>query len=84
MTVEFGPAHKCRRCGVEVQLVTRSFGRQGYEATETGLHHRYNCAGKQREIEAMIAKVMEPEYMPEAPGKTKPKVYRPIDLGVDE
>ena len=75
MTTEFGPAHKCRRCGVEMQLVQRSFGRSAFEEIATGRNHRYYCAVRNAETAAMIAALREPEYMPERPHQ-KPK-YNP-------
>ena len=87
MTTEFGPAHKCRRCGVEMQLVQRSFGRSAFEEIATGRNHRYYCAVRNAETAAMIAALREPEYMDEKPepalpveqrvASPKPKAERP-------
>lgn len=80
---DYGPVHPCPRCGVEISLVYRSFGRRDWVEIATGLHHRYHCAGHDREVAAMLAAVNTPEYMVEQSRPKAPK--RPLEpiLGMD-
>lgn len=69
---DYGPVHPCPLCGVEISLVDSSHGRRAWVEIATGLHHRWHCAGHDREVAAMLVKANAPEYMAERPAAPKP------------